>query len=371
MIIDIDYTTGVSIEGGLPILEQLKVAATLGVTDWSHFGHIVGRDHGDLVILNYTQGAMVERTWNEAECLCRGLILDRRTGEVVARPFDKFFNWGEGGRTTDAPIRWVTEKLDGSLGIIYHHEDAWHVATRGSFASDQAIWAQSWLQSHCDTGTLDPNETYLVEIIYPENKVVMNYGDRRGLALLAVRNRHTGEYACPLELPVIAQYAGFQLAIRHYITTVEGLAQVAERMPISDGEGFVAEFADGQRFKFKSTEYKTLHKLVCGLTPKRVWEAMAQGTLDELFGVIPDEFLEEARDWAEAIQAHWIAVVADVAEAAAFPSPGEWGRKEKAVFILNHPRFSRVAPYIFAHMDGKDFEPIFYRREYENWVPGR
>ena len=47
----------------------------------------------------------------------------------MARPFDKFFNWGEGswrngGRTTTADISFVTEKYDGSLGILYYDDPA-------------------------------------------------------------------------------------------------------------------------------------------------------------------------------------------------------------------------------------------------------
>ena len=61
---------------------------------------MVVRRKGELAIFNYTKAAQFAERWNFFERVSRGLILNAVTGEVVARSFDKFFNWGEGGRTT-------------------------------------------------------------------------------------------------------------------------------------------------------------------------------------------------------------------------------------------------------------------------------
>ena len=70
---------------------------------------------------------------------CRGLIVDERDGGVVARPYRKFFNHDQPDAPpldVTAPVT-VTDKLDGSLGILYREPSgAVAVATRGSFASD-------------------------------------------------------------------------------------------------------------------------------------------------------------------------------------------------------------------------------------------
>lgn len=64
---------------------------------------------------------------------CRGLILNENDGwSVVAYPYDKFFNHGEGHA---AQIDWSTarvmEKLDGTLCTLYWYGGQWNVATRG------------------------------------------------------------------------------------------------------------------------------------------------------------------------------------------------------------------------------------------------
>jgi RNA ligase len=70
-----------------------------------------------LFILNYTASCQYSRSWNHVTKQCRGLIVDGN-GFVVARPWPKFFNYGEheeGAFDLNAPAV-VTDKLDGSLG---------------------------------------------------------------------------------------------------------------------------------------------------------------------------------------------------------------------------------------------------------------
>jgi hypothetical protein len=83
----------------------------------------------------------------------------------MARPFDKFFNWGEGGRTTDASVIAASGKLDGSLGIGYVWRDRWPGATRGRFDGDQAAWATAFLDRHYDLRQWPAALTPLWEII--------------------------------------------------------------------------------------------------------------------------------------------------------------------------------------------------------------
>lgn len=76
-----------------------------GFTDWQRYGNVTVRRKDDLLIFNYNTMAQYEGRWNFFERVSRGLIINHQTGEIVARAFDKFFNWGEGGRTSgQAPV---------------------------------------------------------------------------------------------------------------------------------------------------------------------------------------------------------------------------------------------------------------------------
>ncbi|MFD7669071.1 RNA ligase [Streptomyces sp. NPDC059788] len=132
-----------------------------------------------LRILNYTEKAQFEREWNEVTRQCRGLITDRQ-GRILTRPYARFFNYSEhpeGTFSLDEKVV-VTDKLDGSLGILYPlPDDGYAIATRGSFASGQAVHAtKSWQERYADTAQIKPGVTYLFEIIFPENRIVCDYG---------------------------------------------------------------------------------------------------------------------------------------------------------------------------------------------------
>jgi len=116
-------------------------------------GLITERKHPDfdLYIYNYTATVQYGRLWDDVTMLCRGLIIDG-AGNIVARPFPKFFNLEEhrqeGMPAVPNESFDVFEKMDGSLGIAYVTPDGyWSIATRGSFTSPQAIRAQKMLES--------------------------------------------------------------------------------------------------------------------------------------------------------------------------------------------------------------------------------
>src|SRR6218665_3128285 len=119
----------------------------------------------DLYIYNYSAKAQYDRVWNEWTLACRGLIMNADY-EVEARPFKKFFNWGEIVTQVipQEPFE-IYEKMDGSLGILYWIDEIPYIATRGSFNSDQAKVATEMLHTTYATSIprLDKTKTYLFE----------------------------------------------------------------------------------------------------------------------------------------------------------------------------------------------------------------
>lgn len=116
-----------------------------------------------LTIWNYSPTCQYEGAWDEITLQCRGLVTDDQ-GNVIARPFKKFFNMEEGRHTPTKDFE-VFEKMDGSLGILFFYQDQWILATRGSFTSDQAVKGRELLEKY-DYQRLDPEYTYLFEIIF-------------------------------------------------------------------------------------------------------------------------------------------------------------------------------------------------------------
>lgn len=245
-------------------------------------GYITKRRHPEenLYILNYTPKTQYEGAWGETTSLCRGLIVDVNNS-IKARCFRKFFNYEECadsvrerlGRNLNFS---VSEKMDGSLGILYWVRGKPFVATRGSFESEQALRATKILERY-DQGGLDRDLTYLFEIIYPENRVCVDYGDREELVLLSVFETSSGKEVRP-DHP-------FPAAETHDL----GIDfEEMKRLNLHNREGFVVRFEDGYRFKIKFEDYVRLHNVIFSISTKSIWESLRQNR-DVPLDLIPDE----------------------------------------------------------------------------------
>ena len=270
-------------------------------------GYIARKQHPELPLslYVYTERCQFEPHWTAATLRCRGLIADDRDGRIVGWCLPKFFNHtqhdaGHDWAPTlpDEPFE-VYDKVDGSLGVVFHYAGAWRVATKGSFVSDQAAWAQRYLD-RADTSALDLSVTYLAEIVYPENRIVVNYGDRRDLVLLAAFRADGTELALREAAPA---WEGIGSVVRTYdwSDTFGVLAALAEKNQHLDGadatgtdaEGWVIRFASGLRVKSKLTSYVSLHKVLTGTSERSVWEVLSSGgDPAALYDKVPDEFAE-------------------------------------------------------------------------------
>lgn len=246
---------------------------------------------GPLVMFKYTPQCVFEKQWNKFNILARGLILDIEANKVVATPFPKFFNHGEQSTTLPDESFEVTEKVDGSLGIIFYHNGRWRIATRGSFYSEQAKWAEQWLYINCNNDALKHGTTYLVEIVYAANRIVITY-PYEGLVLLSAYKEDGSEFSQD-ERSYAVSKIGLRLARVHEYNNLDRLLAVAKALK-ADKEGFVVRFESGLRVKIKGDEYCRVHRLVSNVTPLAVWDAMASGmNLDIMARELPEEFRKD------------------------------------------------------------------------------
>ncbi|PRY35391.1 RNA ligase [Umezawaea tangerina] len=225
-----------------------------------------------LSIFNYTVEAQYGRAWNAVTTTCRGLIVDSDTGEIVARPFGKFFNYGDptaGDLDLRTPVI-ASDKADGSLGILYPVPGGWAVATRGSFTSDQARHATALFNERYAGRWVPPEGvTVLFEIVYPANRIVLDYGELDDLVLLGAIDTDTGVTANAL---LTADWPGPRVQVFPYASLAEALAAA----PRPNSEGLVVRFLhNDQRVKIKQADYLQLHKVLTTCSARRLWEFLA------------------------------------------------------------------------------------------------
>lgn len=341
-------------------IAQIQELAVSSFDNWLRYGHVNVTERGDLLLFDYTTGAHIANQWGFFESVCRGLMINRRTGEIVARPFDKFFYWLDGGRRSSGHIVSITEKVDGSLGILYRHKGEYLVTTKGSFFSPQARRATRFLQSHFDLTDLPDELTLLFEIIYPDNRIVVDYGLREDLVLLAARNRFTGKFL-PFfpDLYELGTQYGFTLPQVYTFNRIDDI--IAETGQINANfEGWIVEFSDGQRFKFKVDEYVEIHKLLRGLDYDSVVKQIANGDIQRTLEMVPDAFLGETRQWIADIHMAIADIKAQV-EALYASAPKHNLFAFQSWIASHHPHMN---DYLLALWHGEDLESHILRRAF-------
>lgn len=258
----------------------------------------------DLTIWNYSQKVQFERLWDDVTLMCRGLVTNSK-GEIIARPFKKFFNYEEYLEVipekipTNEPFE-VFEKMDGSLGILFFYDNEWIMATRGSFMSEQAIKGMQMLHKY-EFKRLATGLTYLFEIIYNENRIVCKY-DFEDLILLSIIYNDNGE-----EIRIHEQEGNHVRRFMNIVTNLgfkivkryDGINDYNTLKSIisNDAEGFVIRFKNGFRMKIKGEEYCRLHRIVTNISSRDIWESLKEKqSMDELLEKVPDEFFKWVKD---------------------------------------------------------------------------
>jgi RNA ligase len=321
----------------------------------------------NLRIANYTQKAQFSPDlWNHVTDLCRGIIFRADTLEVIARPFAKFWNLGDARHPETLPENLpstpptITRKMDGSLGIAYKIGDGWAVATRGSFSSEQAIWATQWIKEN--PPMLETDGTMLFEIIYPENQIVVKY-TYSGLVLLALVDIETGQEA-PYWVTEAHGHANGYRVVEMFGKPLQGLSE--EDTP--NEEGYVAAWdrpgGPPLRVKIKHATYCRLHRLLTGTNAVTIWEMLRDGSdIAALTIDVPADF----KTWIGSVEARLrgeFSAIEQQAMKALFLYPGEktvTTPEQRKDFALYAVKQQPVTPLLFAMLDGKEYGPIIWK----------
>ncbi len=329
-------------------------------------GLITVRKHPflDLFIYNYTTKTQREGLWDKYTERCRGLIVDGK-GNILNNPFWKFFNLGEKEYTKienlPLEIPRITEKLDGMLGITYDEGGNAAVCTRGTFDSPYAEWATNWLRlKGIKWSDFREGFTYLLEIIYPGNKIVVDYKGRAELVLLAVRNNCSNEELDHVEE---AKRLGLSYAEEYYFDNISDASKYLESRKGTESEGFVCKYSNGLRVKLKSADYKRLHKILTGISERHIWISLRDtGSIDGIIDAVPDEFLE----WVKKVEIKLRASKNEIMSGAmtiALGAKGLGSRIEQAKYISSCSEGTKgMAGVAFFLLDGR-----FDKAEYSAW----
>jgi len=329
-------------------------------------GLISRRQKGNLLIYNYTNEVQWSKAWEKYTMMARGLIV-KDDGLIIARPFRKMFNLeeqfgGDSFKNLPKSIPEITSKKDGSLGILYIDpvDNDIAIATRGSFDSDQAIWATKWIREHRPKEPLLENVTYCFEIVFKMNRIVVNYGDWEGLFLIGLVHNDTGKIYSYNDVKREAIRQDYEYPEQFHMTIPEILKYTKDATDGQKEEGFVLFYPEENlQLKCKLLSYVLLHRLTFGITVRSIWENMMYGqNVQEIFLDAPDEVMSWIKMWEKKINDSLSPHIEKVDKAYEtikdMPT-----RKEQALWLKdNAPEYLGS---VFSRIDGKSWKLPLYK----------
>ncbi len=262
---------------------------------------IVRIDKENYTVIDYIY--VDENTFNtDMQHQCRGLKFDTE-GNIIGRPFHKFFNIGEKLQVDE--IDWsenhhILEKLDGSMIHPVLIGKQIILMTRKGI-SDQARNAQNFADRNlidlCRY-LLEAGITPLFEFTAPDNRIVVKYNHTQ-LTLLSAREMVSGRYIEYSELLELA--ARFNVpVVKRLKSGMEYKTFLTETRNAKGIEGYVLTFQNGLFLKIKTEDYALRHKALGDLRfEKNAIALFAANAIDDLLPVLNDDLATYLKEFEQ------------------------------------------------------------------------
>lgn len=290
---------------------------------------------------------------------CRGIVFDSN-GDCISRPFNKFFNVGEREDTLVQNLPELTEvleKRDGSMivPVLVGGKVAWK--TKKSFYSDVAVEASLNVTDEMSdfvNEMLGLDMTPIFEYTSPNNRIVLDYGDRPEFVLLSIRHNQDGTYT-PHPFLKDAQYTwNIKVIEKHDLTLQDCIEQ---SKTLENFEGWVlCNPATGFYVKQKTDWYLRQHRVNTDLRERDVADMVIEETIDDCKSAVTAAglSLQPVEDIETSVVSDLVDLRTEV-ERLVSCLIDKKDFKAAAAFYKNHPYFGMI----MAELRGK--EPDYKR----------
>lgn len=343
--------------------------------------HIAGRDEFKVMrkdwytVINYVVNFGETFDWDEGDVAgsvmrreCRGLIFDSASGELLSRPYHKFFNVGERAELAMDEVDMsanhiILEKLDGSMirPVPVPGSDCYEfrLGTKAGI-TDVAMTAEVWMANHSNyvefvKMCLEHGITPIFEWCSRKNRIVVDYPEDR-LVLTAVRHNEKGFYLPHRALSNFAR--DYQLDLVKVIDSAsDNIHELVDTIRAWESdEGVVVRFEaprphggvdQGHMLKIKADAYLVLHRSKDAISnEKNIIEVVLNDQVDDLIPVLTEPDAKRLRDFQRAF---WMSVDEVASEMVDVYLDGGVGIEEQRDFAQR-----------FVHSQPKHLHPFMY-----------
>lgn len=305
---------------------------------------------------------------------CRGMVLREGTWELLAYPFDRFFNYGQPeAEGLDLSTAAFEEKLDGTLVIAYwdNDESKWHAATRGMCEAHgnvlDGFTTRDLIEKACvemGRGSFRDfmdlahrGNTFCFELTAPENQIVCEYRERK-LTLLGARNMTTLE---EVSTRLHAESNGWLLPRTWQLNDLDHIVEVIRDWDPAEFEGIIAKDAKFHRVKVKAPKYLAVHHAIdsLGASWRSCIAAVQSGASDDIGRYVP-AFVQERIELCRARIADLVRETeADLANLTDAPTMKDFAlvatkrRFPPALFSVKRGQFATVSDFVAQYEPAK------------------
>lgn len=266
--------------------DEISNAEVHDVIEYMRASKYIGeKSFGNISSFNFTRGAFQDKVWDGMTTKARGLYIDTEREQVVARGYEKFFNYGEMeftkpealARNLKFPVE-AYVKENGFLGIVSTDNDGELIFTsKSAMGGDHAVMVKENLYNIYGATAIEKmreyanqyHVTFVFEIIDRERDPhIIQYNNNYAILLDIINNSMKFDKLPYGSLKYVAKDIGLEYK-QHYKTlnNVKELNAFIDKATdpkfrlktdrIDDDciEGFVFEDADGFMFKLKVSYY--------------------------------------------------------------------------------------------------------------------
>ena len=234
----------------------------------------------DISSFNFTRDAFYDKEWNSITTKARGLFMNTKTGEVVARAYNKFFNINERDDTKMLSLRSKIEnggqqaiaykKYNGYLGILSYYNSELHFYSKSTDKGNFAEWFKEIFMSQHNAEQIEGitnymkehNCSFVYEVIDPVNDPHIIKNEQREVILLDIINNSLEFHKLPYDdlqkfargynlkcKQMVAIFKDFRSLMKFYLDHTD-----EENLSDTNIEGVVIEIGDFMT-KLKFTYY--------------------------------------------------------------------------------------------------------------------
>lgn len=257
------------------------------------------KDLGNNVVsLNFTRNAFQDGVWNDETIKARGLFINKVTGDIVARSYNKFFQYDETQETKDYvdnnlvyPL-YISKKFNGFLGILSVYNNEFFIATKSTNDGEYCDYFKNILNNTIFNNEQETKELFNIlkenncsavfEVMDMENDQHIVY-ENNPLALLDFipnsldLNGIDKDVELSETLKNKINLKSIVIAKNKKINSKEELDKFLQDMEENELEGAVITDSNGFMWKFKTnfyrfwkTERNQLERILRGKEPRGV-----------------------------------------------------------------------------------------------------